>query len=226
MAPWSAAVTRIVIGLAKYIYFGSLLGPLSYGGLLRDGHPHRPVDVVIAVVAFYLYLYCNFSGYCDMAGGAAALAGRAVDEKCDNPFMARNVRDFWNRWHITLSVYLRDVVFTPISTALVRRWGPRAANHSIAIAIASVFLLMGAWHGIAWNYVLFGASHAVAVVANHYYTVALKKRLGKKRFEAYNAHRGIRAVAIATTFVYVAGSLFLFANTMTQAIAIAKAVRW
>jgi D-alanyl-lipoteichoic acid acyltransferase DltB (MBOAT superfamily) len=222
--PKSTALVRIAVGLCKFIVFGSLLGQLSYGAFLRDGHPHGGFDLIIAVVAYYLHLYCNFSGYCDIAIGAAGLAGLSIEENFGSPFRARNVREFWNEWHITLSTYLRDVLFTPISTALIRRYGPRSTNHAIAIASSSVFVLMGLWHGIAWNFFLFGLSHAVAVAATHYYAFFLKRRLGKKGFEAYTSHRGIRGVAVALTFSYVAATLFLFANTMHQASDILKAV--
>ena len=102
------------------------------------------------MVFYYLYLYCNFSGYCDMAIGAAGLIGIPVAENFNNPFAARNVKDFWNRWHITLSSYMRDVVFAPLSKNLVRAMGPAYANHAIALTITVVFLLVGVWHGVGW----------------------------------------------------------------------------
>jgi D-alanyl-lipoteichoic acid acyltransferase DltB (MBOAT superfamily) len=189
-----------------------LLNQLTYSGLLLDGHPHLWVDLPIAAVAYYLYLYCNFSGFCDIAIGGAGLMGIPVAENFANPFAARNMKDFWNRWHITLSQYMRDVVFSPLSKTLVRVVGPSRANHAIAATILVVFLLVGIWHGVTWNYAAFGVACGVGVAANHYYTVALKKRLGRERFAAYNRSRAIHAAAVTTTFLYVSASLFLFAN--------------
>jgi D-alanyl-lipoteichoic acid acyltransferase DltB (MBOAT superfamily) len=214
--PVGRAALRILVGAVKYQFFGSLCNRLTYDGLLLDSHPHHLIDFPVAVFFYYLYLYCNFSGYCDMAIGAAGLIGVPVAENFDNPFAARNVKDFWNRWHITLSIYMRDVVFSPLSKFLVRVMGPARANHAIALTITVVFLLVGIWHGVGWNYAAFGAAHALGVVVNHYYTIILKKRLGREGFKAYTENRWIHAVAVMLTFCYVAASLMFFANTFPE----------
>jgi D-alanyl-lipoteichoic acid acyltransferase DltB (MBOAT superfamily) len=72
---------------------------------------------------------------------------------------------------------------------------------------------VGIWHGVGWNFAAFGAMHAIGVAANHYYTIFLKKRLGREKFKAYNENRWIHAVAVILTFLYCAASFFLFANT-------------
>lgn len=214
--PARRAGLRILVGLVKYKFIGNVFFRMTYSYMLLDDHYHPWIDLPVAMIFYYLFLYCNFSGFCDMAIGAAGLMGVPVAENFDNPFAARNVKDFWNRWHITLSTYMRDVVFAPLSKFLVRRGGPAQANHAIALTIAVVFLLVGIWHGVGWNYAAFGAAHALGVVAVHYYTLFLKKRLGRDGFKAYNASRLIHAVAVVLTFCYVAASLFLFANTFPQ----------
>ena len=223
--PVGRAALRILIGAVKYQFIGNICNQLTYGGLLLDDHPHHWIDLPVAAIFYYLYLYCNFSGFCDMAIGAAGLIGIAVPENFDNPFAARNVKDFWNRWHITLSGWMRDVVFSPLSKFLVRLLGPAQANHAIALTIVAVFLLVGIWHGVGWNYAAFGAAHALGVVANHYYTIWLKKRLGREGFKAYNENRWIHAAAVVLTFSYVAASLFLFANTFPEMKQIWSALR-
>jgi D-alanyl-lipoteichoic acid acyltransferase DltB (MBOAT superfamily) len=210
--PLGRALLRVLVGAVKYAFLGPLLNQLTYSGLLLDGHPHVWVDLPIAAVAYYLYLYCNFSGFCDIAIGGAGLMGIPVAENFANPFSARNVKDFWNRWHITLSQYMRDVVFTPLSKALVRAFGPAQANHGIALTILVVFLVIGMWHGVGWNFLAFGALHGLGVAINHYYTIALKKWLTKEQFGAYNRNRLIHVAAVTLTFLFVAASLFLFAN--------------
>jgi len=214
--PVGRAALRILVGAVKYLFLGNLCNQLGYANLLLNDHPHQWIDLPVAMLFYYLYLYCNFSGFCDIAIGAAALIGIPVPENFENPFAARNIRDFWNRWHITLSLYMRDVVFAPLSKYLVRVTGPAFADHAIAITIAIVFLLVGIWHGLGWNFVAYGAVHALGVVANHYYTIWLKKRLGRDRFKAYNANPWIRAVAVVLTFCYCAASLIFFANTFPQ----------
>jgi D-alanyl-lipoteichoic acid acyltransferase DltB (MBOAT superfamily) len=214
--PVARAALRILVGAVKYQFLGNLCNQLTYSGLLLDDHPHHWMDLPVAMLFYYLYLYLNFSGFCDMAIGAAALIGIPVPENFDNPFAARNVKDFWNRWHITLSLWMRDVVFSPLSKFFVGRFGIALADHAIALTITIVFLLVGIWHGAGWNFAAYGAVHALGVVTNHYYTIFLKKKLGREKFKAYNENRWIRAVAVALTFCYCGASLIFFANTFPQ----------
>jgi D-alanyl-lipoteichoic acid acyltransferase DltB (MBOAT superfamily) len=214
--PLGRCALRILVGFIKYRFLGGLCSQLAYSGLLLDDHPHHWIDLPVAVLFFYLYLYCNFSGFCDMAIGAAGLIGIPVPENFDNPFAARNVKDFWNRWHITLSHYMRDVLFGPLSKFLAHLFGPKQVDQAIALTIVVVFLLIGIWHGVGWNFVAYGAVHALGVVTNLYYTIFLKKWLGREGFKAYNANPWIHAVAVAMTFCYCAASLFLFANTFPE----------
>jgi len=214
--PVGRAALRILVGAVKYQFLGNLCNQLTYSGLLLDDHPHHWVDLPVAMLFYYLYLYLNFSGFCDMAIGAAAIIGIPVPENFENPFAARNVKDFWNRWHITLSTWMRDVVFSPLSKYLVGKFGIKLADHAIALTITIVFLLVGIWHGAGWNFAAYGAVHALGVVANHYYTIFLKKKLGREKFKAYNENRWIRAIAVVLTFCYCGASLIFFANTFPQ----------
>ena len=210
--PVGRALLRLIVGAVKYRFIGPMLNQLTYSGLLLDGHPHHYVDLPVAAVAYYLYLYCNFSGFCDIAIGASGLIGVGVAENFNQPFSARNIKDYWNRWHMTLSLYMRDIVFAPLSKYLVRLFGPARANHAIAVTIMVVFILVGVWHGLGWHYAVFGALHGFGVVSNHYYTIWLKKWLGKEGFAAYNKSRTVYVLAVILTFLYVTACLFVFAN--------------
>jgi len=223
--PPGRAALRALIGLVKYLVLAIVCQQLTYGWFLLDGYYHPWIDLPIAVLFYYLYLYFNFSGYCDMAIGGAGLMGIPMAENFNNPFAARNVKDFWNRWHITLSQYFRDVVFSPLSRIFARWLGPAHVNHAIALTIIVVFLLVGVWHGAGWNYAAYGAAHALGVVVNHYYTIGLKKWLGRDGFKAYNSNRWIHAVAVVLTFSYCAATLFLFANSFAQMKAIFAAMK-
>jgi D-alanyl-lipoteichoic acid acyltransferase DltB (MBOAT superfamily) len=215
--PVGTSLLRMLIGVTKYLFLATLVEQLGYGGLLLDSHPHLWVDLPVAAVAFYLYLYLNFSGYCDLAIGASGLLGIEVEENFDRPFRSRNVMEFWTRWHITLSNYLRDILFAPLSKELTRKMGPRNAQHAIAITILTVFLAMGAWHGLAWNFLIYGALHGIGVATCHYYTLFLKKRLGKVGYAKYEKNRAIRAAAVTATFLYLTCTLFFFANSLGTA---------
>lgn len=211
--PVARALVRIVVGFTKFFFLANLANQLSYAGIFVDGRPHEVTDLAVASVFYYLYIFCNFSGFCDMAIGLAALIGIRVKENFDNPFVARNVKEFWNRWHITLSEYVRNVVFTPVSTGLIRRLGVRHANLAISIAIVAVFLVIGVWHGLAAHYILFGLAHAAAMIVNHYYTIWMKAKLGAAGYRRYNDNPYVNAAAIVVTFVYVSLSFTLFANS-------------
>jgi len=224
-APIAQCLARIIVGGVKYQFLASYCYQLGYDNFLNDGNLHHWIDLPVAAIAYYLFLYCNFSGFCDIAIGGAGLLGIPVTENFANPFGARNIKEFWNRWHITLSVYMRDVVFSPLSKYLVGAMGPAAANHAIALAIAVVFLSIGVWHGIGWNFAAFGAIHAVGVVATHYYTIGLKRRLGAAGFKAYNASPWIYAAAVIVTFCYVSASLFFFANSIPNVMRILASLR-
>lgn len=220
------AALRVLIGAVKFRFLAGIFDQLSYSGLLLDGNPHHWIDLPIAAVGYYLYLFCNFSGFCDIAIGMAGLIGLRVEENFNNPFIARNMREFWNRWHITLGMYMRDVVFTPSSKWLTRRLGVRAANHATAGAIALVFVLIGVWHMPGWHYLAFGVMHAIGVVTVHYYTITLKQRLGRDRYRAYMASATVRRLGVVVTFTYVTASHFLFANSFADMGRIFTVIGW
>jgi membrane protein involved in D-alanine export len=207
------ALLRVLVGLTKYLFLSSLLNQYTYSGLLLDGHPHRRIDFGVALFGYTLYLYCNFSGFCDMVVGLSGLLGIDVIENFNVPFASRNLQEFWTKWHISLSTWLRDMMFTPMVKLLVRRFGPRSTNNVVAFSICFVFIVIGVWHGFGINFALFGLFQGLGLAAVHYYTIFLKKRLGKQRFAAYRANRLIYAAGMVTTFVYFSASLFLFANS-------------
>jgi D-alanyl-lipoteichoic acid acyltransferase DltB (MBOAT superfamily) len=211
--PVGRSLLRMLIGFTKYIFLGSIIAQLTYAGLLKDGHPHAMIDLVIAIPAYSLYLYCNFSGFCDMVVGVSGLLGIEIAENFDRPFLTRNLQEFWNHWHMTLSRWIRDLVFYPLSIGMMRYFGPDSANQVVAASLFISFLLVGVWHGKGLNFVVFGAMQGVGLVAVHYYTVWLRKILGRERLAAYRKSTAIRTVSTMATFLYFSVSLFFFANT-------------
>ena len=226
ITPVLRSFLRILVGFTKYLFFGSLVAQFTYAGLLRDGHPHAPVDLIIAVLAYPIYLYCNFAGYCDMAIGASGLIGIAVPENFDRPFATRNIQEFWNHWHMTLSMWIRDFVFTPLSKSIMRKFGPASANHAIAFSVLVAFTLVGMWHGNAAHFIFFGILQGLGLAFVHYYTVWLKRRFGRDGFAAYRKNRVVKSCAIGLNFAYFAFSLFFFANTWGQIADMLKSLQW
>ena len=210
--PVGQSLLRILVGLVKLKFFATILNLASYSSLFFDGVPHGWEALPIAAIAYYLFLYCNFSGFCDIAIGVAGLIGIPVAENFAWPFGARNLREFWNRWHMTLTRFMRDVVFTPLSKWLARMLGSGAGAHAVVLPIIAVFLLIGIWHGVTWPYAVFGLIQAIGLIINHYYSLALKTWLGRTRLAAYNRNPTIQTLAVALTNAYFCASLFFFAN--------------
>ncbi|MBA4066043.1 MAG: MBOAT family protein [Isosphaera sp.] len=113
----------------------------------------------LAVVAYAVRIYCDFSGYSDMAVGTAHLLGYRLARNFDLPYLAANVSEFWRRWHISLSTWLRDYVFIPLGGS---RGGRAATCRNLLIVMA----VGGLWHGAAWGYVLWGLAHGLLLVAH------------------------------------------------------------
>jgi len=210
--PVGRCLLRILVGGVKCEFLGNLANQISYAGLFLDGKPHRVIDLAVAMVSYYLYLYWNFSGFCDIAIGVAGLIGIRVKENFNNPFAAKSIREYWNRWHITLSEYVRDVIFSPVSKLLVRRLGSARANWAISMGILAAFFVVGLWHGAERRYVIWGLLQAAGLIIHHNYTVWLKRRLGPEGYRRYHDNRWIGVAGQLLTFGFVLGSLFVFAN--------------
>ncbi|MBI4404422.1 MAG: hypothetical protein HY537_09690 [Deltaproteobacteria bacterium] len=206
------AIERIAVGVVKCMCLAVLCNQLTFESLLPDAQYHPLIDFFIACIFDYFHLYFNFSGMCDIAIGLSGLMGIEVDENFDYPFLARNIKDFWNRWHITLSHFLRDVLFTPVTKSFLNKFGRRYQNPIISFGSLLVFITIGLWHGFQWNYVLLGLWHGLGFVVNQYYSVVLKRWLGPARFHAYLHNRFVSTLAISLTFLYISASFFFFAN--------------
>lgn len=221
----AACAGRVALGVFKCIVLASMLNQFTYDGLLRDGHAHGSLDLAIAVVAFALYLYCNFSGYCDIAIGTSAFLGIDVLENFDRPFTAVNFQEFWSRWHISLSSWFRDMVFTPTVKVLVRRLGARGLKFATSVAILLVFLLIGIWHGNGLHFVLFGLSQGVGVLTVFLWSSFLRSRLGAARYAKVRGNPLIRLAGQCATFGYFSVTLVLFANTVGQVAGLLRSLR-
>jgi D-alanyl-lipoteichoic acid acyltransferase DltB (MBOAT superfamily) len=140
-------------GLLKKVFFADLIGAFVDPVWANLG----TVGSAAAVLAFYAYpfqLYFDFSGYTDMARGLALLFGYRLPENFDHPYLAVSPTDFWRRWHITLSTWLRDYLFLPMLRALDRRRGVATGNAVVGYLVTMV--LSGLWHGADWNYLAWG----------------------------------------------------------------------
>ena len=112
-------------------------------------------------LCFGIQIYCDFSGYTDIALGSAHLLGVELPENFRTPYAATSPRDFWRRWHISLSTWLRDYLYIPLG-------GSRNGTRTMAFALMMTMLLGGLWHGASWNFVIWGFLHGILLLINRY----------------------------------------------------------
>lgn len=203
-----AGLERIIIGYAKLRFLAPVFNEFTIVQMLNNEIYIGFLSVFVGAIAFYIYLYLSFSGLMDVVIGASALLGLRVQENFDRPLLARNLKEFWNRWHITLSEVCRDLVFTPLSLFIVRRLGIRALLWASMIAAMVTFVVIGVWHGLAPGYALFGVLHGLG------FCVLLAWEHLKRRHGAAMPQLPAWLGALAgrmLTFAYVSICLIFFA---------------
>ena len=147
----------LILGLGKKLLLAENLLPLAQAGFQAGAHP---LACLTALLAAPLFVYFDFSGYTDIARGAARMLGVTLPENFRQPFQACSLRDFWRRWHISLSSFLRDALYIPLG-------GSRRGKARTVRNLFLVFLAMGLWHGFSWPYLLFGLWHACFTALEH-----------------------------------------------------------
>ena len=151
------ALLLIGVGLVKKLLIADYLANNLVGRVFDTPTLYSSVETLIGVYAFALQLFFDFSGYTDIARGAALLLGIQLPENFRQPYLAVNVAEFWRRWHITFSEWLRDYLFDPLPK---RRKFP-VISYSYAFLIT--FILGGLWHGISWTFLIWGVLHGLAL---------------------------------------------------------------
>jgi D-alanyl-lipoteichoic acid acyltransferase DltB (MBOAT superfamily) len=147
----------ILRGLFKKVVVSSWLASNLVDGVFADPQGHSSLDVLFGVYGYAIQIYADFSGYTDIAIGVALLLGFRFSINFDRPYSALSLRDFWRRWHITLSSWLRDYLYIPLG-------GNRGRTSDMYRNLLITMLLGGLWHGSTWNFVIWGAIHGVALI--------------------------------------------------------------
>jgi D-alanyl-lipoteichoic acid acyltransferase DltB (MBOAT superfamily) len=155
--PFIMAGLLILGGLAKKLWLANTLAVELVDPAFRDPSALSAAEAWLAVYAYAAQIYCDFSAYSDMAIGVAALLGFHFPRNFDQPYRATSLRDFWQRWHISLSFWFRDYVYKPLGGNRGGRWAT-ARNAFLAM------VLSGLWHGAAWTFLLWGALHGAVLV--------------------------------------------------------------
>jgi len=155
-----AGVVLIMLGLIKKVALADLLAREVVDPVFGVPQAYAAPDVILAAYAYAAQIYCDFSGYTDIAIGVALLCGFVFPQNFRGPYRSISFREFWQRWHITLSRFLRDFLYIPLG-------GNRGGRFKTARNLMLTMVLGGLWHGAAWGFVLWGTLHGVALVTEH-----------------------------------------------------------
>jgi len=163
----------ILGGLFKKMVIANYLAVRFVDPVFTDPTQFSRFDLVMAVYAYAIQIYADFSAYTDIAIGVAALLGYRFPQNFNQPYRALGPGDFWRRWHMTLSNWLRDYLYIPLGG---NRHGPLMTARNLMLTM----LLGGLWHGANWTFLIWGALHGAALVVDHAYRrSSLYKRYGR-----------------------------------------------
>ncbi|HEX2028842.1 MAG TPA: MBOAT family protein [Nitriliruptorales bacterium] len=148
----------ILAGLFKKVVIANALAVAIVDDVFADPGTHTALEVLAGVYGYAVQIYADFAGYTDIAIGVALLLGFRFPQNFDAPYAALSLRDFWRRWHMTLSRWLRDYLYIPLG-------GSRGGAASTFAALITTMVLGGLWHGAAWTFVLWGLLHGLGLAA-------------------------------------------------------------
>ena len=151
----------ILGGLFKKVVISSYVATTIVDPVFADPGRHAALEVLLAIYGYAVVIYADFSGYTDIAIGVAMLLGYRFPQNFNRPYSARSLQDFWRRWHITLSRWLRDYLYIPLG-------GSQKGEGRTYVNIIVTMVLGGLWHGAAWTFVVWGALHGTGQAVGHF----------------------------------------------------------
>jgi len=195
---------RFIIGLSKKVLIANTLG-YEVDKIFALGLDEiNTITAWIAITAYAFQIYFDFSGYSDMAIGMARMLGFVFPENFNNPYTSQSITEFWRRWHMTLSRWMRDYLYIPLG-------GNKVTKTRLYINLWVVFLLSGLWHGASWNFVAWGSFHGFFLIADRLFLLKFLNRIGK-----------IPAIAITFLISLVGWALFRIEDINTAFCFISK----
>lgn len=194
----SYALFRICKGLFKKVVVADYLAVNLVDRVFSQPSLYSGAEVLVGLYAYTMQIYCDFSGYSDIAIGSARLLGYHLPENFLRPYAARTVAEFWRKWHMTLSTWLRHYVFFPLGGSRGSVW---IAHRNSMITL----VLIGLWHGANWTFVVYGVLHGLAIAVNR-----TLHRSRPKDFDEDNQpwHQNLWKIAVTLHFVVLARILF------------------
>jgi len=214
---WDDALWRGALGLFKKFVLANTLALYALPMHLNSLDTLSASQAWIGFYVWALVIYLDFSGYCDIAISLGRLLGFSVPENFRSPYFARSITEFWRRWHISLSEWLRDYVFLPSGLALSRRWRGQSLFSGCAgcagcAAALLTFAICGLWHGFELHFLAWGVMHGAWVFGHKYYQDLARTTLPKGWIRFTRQTRIGHASCVLLTFHGVALSWILFAT--------------
>ncbi|WP_282802208.1 D-alanyl-lipoteichoic acid biosynthesis protein DltB [Secundilactobacillus kimchicus] len=215
------AINKLFQGLVyKFILgfiFGTWLLPQVTEQLMRAHHIGDTGYLILMLVAYMyvwsMYLFFDFAGYSLFAIAISNLMGVHTPANFNAPFRSHNIKDFWNRWHMTLSFWFRDFIFMRVSLLMMKkRWFKNRIRVS-QVAYLVNFLVMGFWHGLTWYYIAYGLFHASAIIINDYWLRFKGRHAGMIKHSWLT-----EGVAIFLTFNTICFSFLIFSGILDKLI--------
>lgn len=160
---FAEGLRRFMLGFAQKVLIADTLAPLVEAGFALASP--SSADVALTTLAYTLHLYFDFAGYSSMAVGLGLMVGLKFPENFDNPYLATSLADFWRRWHISLSSWLRDYLYVPLG-------GNRVGRARLYVNLLVTMALGGLWHGASWTFLLWGIWHGIGLVASRIWATA------------------------------------------------------
>jgi alginate O-acetyltransferase complex protein AlgI len=200
---------RMAWGMFKKVVVADRM-VLFVNPVYNDPTGHSGPALVLATLAFAIQIYCDFSGYSDIALGSAQVMGVKLMKNFDHPYFARSIAEFWSRWHISLSTWFRDYLYFPLG-------GNRVPKARWMFNILVTFLISGLWHGANWTYIIWGGLHGLYYILSAL-TESLRGRLSAlTRLDKLPRLR--TALSVLTTFALVTFAwIFFRAKTLSDAL--------
>jgi len=215
------AASRIVAGFFKVSILSPVLlyaqqrGIAILGPQLTVGD--RIVDAGVVLALFPIYLYFNFAGYTDFVIGVAGFLGLELPENFNKPFLAGGVIDFWSRWHMTLSNWLKTYVYSPLLLSSMRRFPATKTQAYLGVfAYFVTFFLVGAWHGQSAKFLFFGLLTGLGISVNKWYEIVMTQKLGRVRYRDMGAQPVYSALARALNFTWFSFTMLWFWSNWQQ----------
>lgn len=204
-----AGLQLMLWGFFKKVVIADRLAPFV-NLVYDDPHSYRGVSLIVATVFFAFQIYCDFSGYSDIAIGSAQVMGFRLMKNFDRPYFSKSISEFWKRWHISLSTWFKDYLYVSLG-------GNRVARPRWYFNLFVTFLVSGLWHGANWTYVIWGAINGGYLVCEILFGEAAKK-LGLRWPGEGFWYWPVRAARVGMTFVLVCFAwIFFRANTLGDA---------